>query len=268
MGKNSRKWWYLLPIIILSLYSGVLWKVSAPSNGGTFSNDITSWTNGFLTNDTYLKCDIQTFVGENAHTPQTNIYFWVIAANSSSMVAVKTTISPGPRGTSLSQVLDILIYKESSWNLYPFSINVPNAIQSFETKDPWTVLTVKKGWDTYYIKFKKEIGERKHVYKWYLDRDTHLTDKIQITHYKPNISDTRMVLEVKESSVGIVDDNEVKVIGLFGTYSALILLPFTSVVALSKSGEKNPIQMEKQRLESRKFKQQFIKKHREDKKQS
>ncbi|NIQ07282.1 MAG: hypothetical protein GWO20_16600 [Candidatus Korarchaeota archaeon] len=261
---NNIKWYYLLPIIIFGFYSGVLWRVATPSYNVESSNEITTWTNGYLTNDTYLKCDIQRFVGENARPPQKDIYFWIINADSSSLVALKSKVSPGPRGSSFSQVLDVILYKESNWNIFPFTINIPKAKPFFEQNYSWTLLMEKEGWDTYYIKFQRETGGREHVFEWYLDRDTHLTEKIRVIHHNPDTSDTKMILKVKGSSVGIVDDDETKLIGLFCSYSALFLLPFSFIVALYKNIELNPVQSEKKRVQSREYKKDYMKKYKEN----
>lgn len=264
MENYSNKWCFLLPLLILGVYSGILWKVNNLGHNVKAPNEITTWTNGYLTNDTYLKCDIQSFVGENSRPPRTDIYFWIIHANSSSLTALKTKVAPGPRGISLPQVLDVRIYNESSWNIFPFSIHIPKAKLFFEQNRSWTLLKEKKLWDSYYIKFYRDNGGRKQIFEWYLDKDTHLTDKIQILRRNPNTSNTRTVLKVKESSVGIVDDNEIKVIGLFCTYSALLLLPFSLVVALYKNVEVNPTQKEKERIESREYRQKYFRKHKEN----
>ncbi len=229
-------------------------------------NEIEAWTRGYLTEGTYVKVDVLTIIGTTPKIPLKNIYHWVIDSNSTTIVAVVSSLVPGPFGAPASVVRDLKFFTEEEFYIFPFTIRIPEAQAYFEALNSnnkngteWIVVKDEKGWDTRRFTFKKTInGTTRMTETWVLDADTHLARQIKITLNKT--TDVKRIITIKESSTGVKGVDELSLLASSAGYLSLIVGP-AAIVGILYKRKGHPVQSEKERLESEEYKEDYIKKY-------
>lgn len=262
----QKKYLYAIAIVsIIGIANVILWKMAKTGREGKVGNEIERWVNGSLRPGHWVEYDKLPFVENDPLQTREGLKFWVYKSNSTCiMVFESQETTSGPWGLPASEIKDFLVYNTTKdWLIYPFTVYVPKAEDILKENNKGEVLKNEKGWDTLHFKFKMQENDVAIIHEWILDEDTHIAEKIKVTRKYPDRPTTSFIMELKKSSF-FVGDELLFLVTTLG-HSSLIVGPIIGVTLLYRT-DSISIEEEKKRIQSVKYRKQYIKSYEETRK--
>lgn len=260
----TKKFFYALLLLVIILFSNVIFfLLSQPRTPNHSNNEIVNWTKGSLREDMWVSYDKTSFVGNDPFPTDKNILYWVVEANSTTFLVAESRKTVTHEGLPAREIENFFIYTQNEWLIFPFTIQLPELKEFYRENSTMQDLEVVKRWDSFHIKYKMVQEEKTKSYRWILDEDTRIAEKIKVTIFSPDKPKKGFIMEYKESSFFVGDEHHIilSYLGFIGLFVGCIQVAY--IIYTYKAPTQNIVQKEKETLQSEEYKDHYMKQYTE-----